>query len=370
MKVKGNVNLLKQNMNYYIRVSNEGKDLKVSKLYNSFYNDFLAEDAIRTNKLILENLEIENDELEIKNNLENKEDNNLEIENNDLEIKNVVESESKDECDDNISPSLFMSMVSSLKESSTTVVEDKDNEIIHGIFIDEWTPVELEEYKGVPFREEKPEFNVEDESVNSIIHGIFIDEWVKDEDTENELNSDEDTEKELNSDEDTEETIKYTDPIVSDDLDSLLDSILESISSHDDKKDKDDLNETDWSIVDENKNDTKNISEDSLDKRIRHKDSLHSGNFDKNNFGREDLSRGDRDFNRGNLDREDLDREDLNKKEFNKEEVVVVPTNIRDFIKSHQGSEISFVLKYYSKKELDKALGLGKIYKKQGRLYV
>lgn len=56
--------------------------------------------------------------------------------------------------------------------------------------------------------------------------------------------------------------------------------------------------------------------------------------------------------------------------ENNKNDSIVKCANIRDFIKRYQNSDISFVLKYYSKKEIEKALLLGKIYKKNGKLTV
>lgn len=57
-------------------------------------------------------------------------------------------------------------------------------------------------------------------------------------------------------------------------------------------------------------------------------------------------------------------------KSSKQEEIIVVPTNIRDFIKSNQGCSSDYVLKYYSKKDLSKAISMGKIYTKNGKLYV
>lgn len=51
-------------------------------------------------------------------------------------------------------------------------------------------------------------------------------------------------------------------------------------------------------------------------------------------------------------------------------QVVDVPSDIRVFLKKNPNSDIDFVLKYYSKKEVEKALKLGRIYKKRGKLVV
>lgn len=53
-----------------------------------------------------------------------------------------------------------------------------------------------------------------------------------------------------------------------------------------------------------------------------------------------------------------------------KEDIIVKPANIRDFIRQHPNSSVEFVMKYYSKKEIDKALKLAKIYKKNGKLCI
>lgn len=52
------------------------------------------------------------------------------------------------------------------------------------------------------------------------------------------------------------------------------------------------------------------------------------------------------------------------------EERIIVPPNIRDFIRQNSGVTIEYALKFYSKKEIDKALMLGKIYKKKGKLII
>lgn len=53
-----------------------------------------------------------------------------------------------------------------------------------------------------------------------------------------------------------------------------------------------------------------------------------------------------------------------------KEEKVEVPSDIRKFLREHPMSTVDFVLQYYSKKEVDKALALGRIYKKKGKLMI
>ena len=47
-----------------------------------------------------------------------------------------------------------------------------------------------------------------------------------------------------------------------------------------------------------------------------------------------------------------------------------VPSDVRAFLKQHPGSELLYVLKFYSKKDVEKALRLGRIYKKNGKLFI
>lgn len=49
---------------------------------------------------------------------------------------------------------------------------------------------------------------------------------------------------------------------------------------------------------------------------------------------------------------------------------VDVPADIREFLRQHPCSPIDYVLKFYSKKEIDKAIALGRVYKKKGKLMI
>lgn len=52
------------------------------------------------------------------------------------------------------------------------------------------------------------------------------------------------------------------------------------------------------------------------------------------------------------------------------EEKIEVPSDIRQFLRKHPMSTVDFVLQYYSKKDVDKALALGRIYKRKGKLMI
>lgn len=47
-----------------------------------------------------------------------------------------------------------------------------------------------------------------------------------------------------------------------------------------------------------------------------------------------------------------------------------VPADLREFLRQHPCSPIEYVLKFYPKKEIDKQLALGRVYKKKGKLMI
>ena len=52
------------------------------------------------------------------------------------------------------------------------------------------------------------------------------------------------------------------------------------------------------------------------------------------------------------------------------EEVIEVPKDLRDFVKLHHNCDMSFALKYFTKKEIDKQLSLGRVFKRKNRLLI
>lgn len=54
-----------------------------------------------------------------------------------------------------------------------------------------------------------------------------------------------------------------------------------------------------------------------------------------------------------------------------KEDVVLdVPKDLRDFVKMYPNCEVSFALKYFSKKEIDRQLNLGRVFKRKNKLLI
>lgn len=52
------------------------------------------------------------------------------------------------------------------------------------------------------------------------------------------------------------------------------------------------------------------------------------------------------------------------------EEEIEVPRDLRDFVKLYHNCEMSFALQYFTKKEIDKQLSLGRVFKRKNRLLI
>lgn len=65
-----------------------------------------------------------------------------------------------------------------------------------------------------------------------------------------------------------------------------------------------------------------------------------------------------------------LDKEEVKEEEINEVEEIQVPKDLRDFVKMYNNCEMSFALEYFSKKEIDKQLSLGRVFKRKNILLI
>lgn len=216
----------------------------------------------------------------------------------------------------------------------------------------------LEDFEEVSENIKKVESVIE-ESLERVVHGVYLEDYVL-EDVEEPVNSDfveveeqtNDTNDYLEKEEKEEEGIE--------DVSDWTDSLFSSGKSRSDVvKEKDEV-----------------LEEPKKEEKI-FEDSIESENFELKGYDRID---GEKDVSSGmfldSVQKSIQNNEMIFKKEeveeeiSEKDEVIIKPANIRDFIKQHPGSSIEYVMRYYSKKEIDKALALGKIYKKNGKLCI
>ena len=83
-----------------------------------------------------------------------------------------------------------------------------------------------------------------------------------------------------------------------------------------------------------------------------------------------DLGEFDSSFNIEEKEVEEVKNEVSDVKRDIVEEAIEVPKDLRDFVKMYHNCEMSFALKYFSKKEIDKQLSLGRIFKRKNRLLI
>lgn len=226
----------------------------------------------------------------------------------------------------------------SLTNTDSAVVKKPTDVVSHGVYIDEVEIVDVskKEPKGVSSEAE----NYKDHGVylEDIVENTVEEESIKEEDSSVEYT---DEEENYNSGEYIEEPDEVKRDTVEGSIDDLLDELFNEYSNKDE--------------------DIENKVEEKQEENKR--DDIEREERERRRY--EERER------RYQQERENTQEESIEVVEPKKqEEIIVVPTNIRDFIKSNQGCSSDYVLKYYSKKDLSKAITMGKIYTKNGKLYV
>lgn len=390
MKVKGDISFLQSNIDFYLKlVLTDAKS--VSELRDRYFSMFLEEERRRMrlkleeqNKLIESEEEVNNDSPEdvLEESKGTEQDEVQAVSPKDFlnsVMSNVSEqkeasTESGDSLEEvvSITPKDFLSSVLANRQQVEPVIAEQDESIVeetvsvtpkdflssvlantkqaeqpviveqkevHGVFLDE-TPVEIgeiisHEYSdhGIYIDDLQEEYKVE---VNEVFpeyseHGVFIDDLEESQEVKEGLEKPFEEYDRVESSNDNEEILG----VFLDDEETLEDVPISS-----------EVEEFDIETYETEENNT-DISEQ--------KDQ--ESNYFEDYEGMSSCSK------------EDSGLEEVAAKPV-KEEVVNVPSSIRQFLKEHPNSTIEFVSKYYSQKEIQKQLKLGKIYKKRGKLFI
>lgn len=258
-------------------------------------------------------------------------------------VKNATQVDSKESLkieETNTGSKSFLDAVRSVEKEIFKGSVDRVN---HGRYLEDYEEEEVEDFKEVEGYT-KGVKSIICESLERIDHGIYLEDYVL-EDVEEQVN---DTNDYLEEEEKEDEDIKN----ISDSMGSLFDSW-----------------ECESDVVKEKENPKK--EEKVFEESIENEDFGVEGYYKFN--GEKDVSSGRFvDSVQQPIQNNEMTfkKEEVEEEASEKEEVIVKPINIRDFIKQHPGSSVEYVMRYYSKKEIDKALALGKIYKKNGKLCV
>lgn len=235
-----------------------------------------------------------------------------------------------------------------LEQNCRTMIEYVE----HGIYLEDY--VEDGSFEKEDVVEEIVELTYSEIDVEYVEHGIYLEDYVEEEVVEEDVVGEDESSYELEDEED-ESSYELEDEENEIEIEDIEDLIVEeSDESSDTVQDI-----GDWmdSVLSENQG--KVLEEELVESKPEEK-LIEEPLKPKVKEPVVDNSELEMSFMQGEVD--DVVSE--------KEDIIVKPANIRDFIRQHPNSSVEFVMKYYSKKEIDKALKLAKIYKKNGKLCI
>lgn len=389
MKVNGVLDIVLTDFNYYLKIRKNSKTFpeQYKICMERFYSDEVSQldneiELLKKKKKYLEDENSKKINSEITSETENEK---LEDE-NDLDsildgLFGMSSDKNTEEIEEEVSSggNAFLSAMQGIarRQEQEPVVEDVEEEVeeiqdtyddskeyvSHGIYIDEWVKKDY------------------------VSHGIYIDEWVNqnanvDESYEDEIVGDngydentEDFEDVIEEYEDNEEEEEVEEENT-EDFEEVIEEYEDNEEDYADEEVENEVEETSTGTNNALKDfDIDSILDDLLNEKLDNEDKNTEDEVraEEVNFEQPSVQNKENgvqeDSNVINI-QDYVPKEDISIIDKPKEpEKIEVPANIRDFIKGHQGSTIDFVLQYYKKKDVDKALSLGKVYKKNGKLY-
>lgn len=384
MKVNGVLDIVLTDFNYYLKIRKNSKTFpeQYKICMERFYSDEVSQldNEIELLKKKKKYLEDENSK-EINSEITSETENEKLEDENDLDsildgLFGMSSDKDTEETEEEVSSggNAFLSAMQGIarRQEQEPVAEDVEEDVeevqdtyddskkyvSHGIYIEEWVKKDY------------------------VSHGIYIDEWVNPNANVNESYEDEiveDNDYDENT-EDFEDVIEeYEDSEEeenTEDFEEVIEEYEDNEEDYADEEVENEVEETSTGTNDALKDfDIDSILDDLLNEKLDNEDKntedevrAEEVNFEQPSVqDKENVVQGD--SNVINI-QDYVPKEDISIIDKPKEpEKIEVPANIRDFIKGHQGSTIDFVLQYYKKKDVDKALSLGKVYKKNGKLY-
>lgn len=346
MRVKGTKTSVQSSIDFYLKLSSLGEMKTVQDLRNHYLNIFLNEERSQANLLLEEKRELEKrkaKELKELKELESRKNNleeGIQVANTESISSNLGTSSedflnTEDTYDDTdiFSESFF-----------SEEIKEEDRYVSHGIYLDEIDISSSEVEDEVETNEEEVESDIITPSQGYTEHGVFLEDLWEDEEEVDTSSSEfedifEEVEDEEIVDEDAEDVFEDT----SEDLDSVFEDAEENES-----EESEDL-----------ENVFEDIEEDDLDSAFEDViEEDEDSDDDFNNIFEDTISNAE-------------EVETLPSLEVSKvEEPMEIPDDIRVFLRQHPNSEITYVAQFYSMKEINKQIKLGRIYKKRGKLLI
>lgn len=335
-RVRSNIQELQSDIDFYLNITSTQGIKNQEDLRKYFFGLFMEDERDRK-RILLENLNNSyNDTGYVEDSIScKKNEDNCYVEHGRfVEDYTNCSKEVVEEVDGNS----FLSFVSVNSSDSSS---DINTYVPHGRFVEDCSVEEtsnessedsLNEYKTIMYSEHGR--FVEEDKYNYSEHGRFVEDFEKPEEVEDEF--------ELYSNENEEdESLK---------LDNNVDTSLEECVSNVEEfglNDNSNLFSSDSNFILEDLEDNnESIMEDNEGTSI---DLEFIDTFDNKEISKDEDSK-----NTSSVESEHIE----------------VPRDIRDFLRKYPNSPIEFVLKYYDKKDVEKQVKLGRIYKRKGKLMI
>lgn len=338
-RVRSNIQELQSDIDFYLNITSTQGIKNQEDLRKYFFGLFMEDERDRK-KILLENLNNSyNDTGYVEDSIScKKNEDNCYVEHGRfVEDYTACSKEVVEEVDGNS----FLSFVSVNSSDSSS---DVNTYVPHGRFVEDCSVEEtnegsedsLNEYKTIMYSEHGR--FVEEDKYTYTEHGRFVEDFEKPEEVEDgfELYSNENEE-----DVEEDESLK---------LGNNVDTSLEECVSNVEEfglNDNSNLFSSDSNFILEDLEDNnESIMEDNEGTSI---DLEFIDTFDNKEISKDEDSK-----NTSSVESEHIE----------------VPRDIRDFLRKYPNSPIEFVLKYYDKKDVEKQVKLGRIYKRKGKLMI
>lgn len=329
-RVRSNIQELQSDIDFYLNITSTQGFKNQEDLRKYFFGLFMEDERDRK-RILLENLNNSyNDTGYVEDSIScKKNEDNCYVEHGRfVEDYTDCSKEVVEEVDGNS----FLSFVSFNSSDSSS---DINTYVPHGRFVEDCSVEEtsnessedsLNEYKTIMYSE----------------HGRFVEDFEKPEEVEDEF--------ELYSNENEEDVEEDESLKLGDNVDTSLEECVSNVEEFG-LNDNSNLFSSDSNFILEDLEDNnESIMEDNEGTSI---DLEFIDTFDNKEVSKD----------------EDSKNTSSAESEYMKEHIEV-PRDIRDFLRKYPNSPIEFVLKYYDKKDVEKQVKLGRIYKRKGKLMI
>ena len=323
MRVKGDILDVQSNLDFYLKITSTGDIKTVEGLRKHFYKIFLQEEREQTSLLLEEKVELEKRKEEEKLKQEELEKEKEELENENFAVnsnsflsavQNIDVVEPEPEVDSN-------SFLSTVNELGTFKSESDDFDYDNDIG---------ESEDDFDFSDKK------EDDTEYVSHGIYLDELPDNEPIEEPIET---VEEASNSEEYVSHGIY---------LDELPDEEVNVVQEKSEEEEQEPMfSSEDIDVIEEPR-----------------------GKFHEDAEGTESIIEEIPEEGIVITEEPNLEIEEEKLEVSKDEEPENIPRDIRDFLRQHPGSEILYVQKFYPKKEIEKQVKLGRIYKKRGKLFI